>query len=115
MGRVFNLLIKIIVGLFYNDTQCGFKLLKGDEARDIFNRLILFGDDASIVKYPKVTAFDVEILVIAKNDGLKVKEIPVAWTYVPTKRVSAIRDSLLMLSEILKIRVNDLFGRYKKR
>ena len=115
MGRVFNLLIKIIVGLFYNDTQCGFKLLKGDEARDIFNRLILFGDDASIVKYPKVTAFDVEVLVIAKNDGLKVKEIPVAWTYVPTKRVSAIRDSLLMLSEILKIRINDLFGRYKKR
>lgn len=115
MGRVFNLLIKIIVGLFYNDTQCGFKLLKGDEARDIFNRLILFGDNALIVKYPKVTAFDVEVLVIAKNDGLKVKEVPVAWTYVPTKRVSAIRDSLLMLSEILKIRINDLFGRYKKR
>ena len=115
MGRVFNLLIKIIVGLYYKDTQCGFKLLKGDEARDIFNRLILFGDSASIVKYPKVTAFDVEVLVIAKNDGLKVKEIPVAWTYIPTKRVSAIRDSLLMLNEILKIRINDLFGRYKKR
>lgn len=114
MGRVFNLLIKIIVGLYYNDTQCGFKLFKGDEVRDIFDRLILFGESAKIVKYPKVTAFDVEVLVIAKNDGLKVKEVPVAWTYVPTKRVSAIRDSLLMLNEILKIRVNDLLGRYKK-
>lgn len=114
MGRVFNLLIKIIVGLYYNDTQCGFKLFKGDEIRDIFGRLILFGDSAKIVKYPKVTAFDVEVLVIAKNDGLKVKEVPVAWTYVPTKRVSAIRDSLLMLNEILKIRVNDLFGRYRR-
>ena len=115
MGRVFNFLIKILVGLFYNDTQCGFKLIKGDAARDIFNRMILFGDDARIVKYPKVTAFDVEVLVIAKNDGLKVKEVPVAWSYIPTKRVSAIRDSVLMLMEILKIRINDLFGRYKKR
>jgi len=114
MGRVFNLLIKIIVGLYYKDTQCGFKLFKGDQARDIFNRLILFGDSSKVVKYPKVTAFDVEVLVIAKNDELKVKEIPVAWTYVPTKRVSAIRDSLLMLFEISKIRVNDLLGKYRK-
>ena len=114
MGRVFNLLIKLIVGLFYKDTQCGFKLFKGDQARDMFNRLILFGDSSKIVKYPKVTAFDVEVLVIAKNDGLKVKEIPVAWTYVPTKRVSAIRDSILMLLEISKIRLNDLLGKYKK-
>jgi len=45
---------------------------------------------------------------------MKVKEIPVTWTYVPTKRVSAIRDSILMLSEIFKIRVNDLLGKYKK-
>jgi glycosyltransferase involved in cell wall biosynthesis len=114
MGRTFNLLIKIIVGLFYKDTQCGFKLFKGSQARDIFNRLILFGDSAKIVKYPKVTAFDVEVLVIAKNDSLKVKEIPVAWTYVPTKKVSAVRDSLLMLLEISKIRMNDILGKYKK-
>jgi len=114
MGRVFNLLIKIIVGLYYKDTQCGFKLFKGDQARDMFNRLVLFGDSSKIVKYPKVTAFDVEVLVIAKNDGLKVKEIPVSWTYVPTKRVSAIRDSILMLLEISKIRLNDLLGKYKK-
>jgi dolichyl-phosphate beta-glucosyltransferase len=114
MGRVFNLLIKIIVGLFYKDTQCGFKLFKGDKARDLFNRLILFGDSSKIVKYPKVTAFDVEVLVIARNDGLNVKEVPVPWTYVPTKRVSAIRDSILMLLEISKIRINDLLGNYKK-
>jgi len=114
MGRVFNLLIKLIVGLYYKDTQCGFKLFKGEQAREMFNRLILFGDSSKIVKYPKVTAFDVEVLVIAKNDDLKVKEIPVAWTYVPTKRVSAIRDSILMLLEISKIRLNDLLGKYKK-
>lgn len=114
MGRVFNFLIKLIVGLFYKDTQCGFKLFKGDLARDMFHRLILFGDISQVVKYPKVTAFDVEVLVIAKNDGLKVKEIPVSWTYVPTKRVSAIRDSVLMLLEITKIRINDLLGKYKK-
>ena len=114
MGRVFNLLIRIIVMINFKDTQCGFKLFKGEEARFVFSKLILFGDSAEIVKYPKVTAFDVEVLVIAKNLGLKVKEVPVAWTYVATKRVSAIRDSLLMLSEIIKIRINDLFGKYSK-
>ena len=114
MGRVFNLLIRIIVMINFKDTQCGFKLFKGEEARLVFSKLILFGDSAEIVKYPKVTAFDVEVLVIAKNIGLKVKEVPVAWTYVATKRVSAIRDSLLMLSEIIKIRINDLFGKYSK-
>ena len=114
MGRVFNLLIRILVGLSFKDTQCGFKLFKGDEARSIFNKLILFGDSSEVVKYPKVTAFDVEVLVLAKNFKLKVKEVPVNWTYVPTKRVSAVRDSILMLSEILKIRINDLFGKYKK-
>ncbi len=114
MGRVFNLLIKLIVHINFNDTQCGFKLFKGEEARLAFSRLILFGDDAEIIKYPKVTAFDVEVLVVAKRLGLKVKEVPVTWTYVPTKRVSAIRDSLLMLNEILKIRANDVLGKYKK-
>jgi glycosyltransferase involved in cell wall biosynthesis len=114
MGRGFNLLIRIIVMINFKDTQCGFKLFKGEEARLVFSKLILFGDSAEIVKYPKVTAFDVEVLVIAKNIGLKVKEVPVAWTYVATKRVSAIRDSLLMLSEIIKIRINDLFGKYSK-
>jgi glycosyltransferase involved in cell wall biosynthesis len=114
MGRVFNLLIRIIVMINFKDTQCGFKLFKGEEARLVFSKLILFGDSAEIVKYPKVTAFDVEVLVIAKNIGLRVKEVPVAWTYVATKRVSAIRDSLLMLSEIIKIRINDLFGKYSK-
>ncbi|NBO22898.1 glycosyltransferase family 2 protein, partial [bacterium] len=93
----------------------GFKLFNGDVARDIFTRMVLFGDSSKIVKYPKVTAFDVEFLVIAKNDKLKVKEVPVPWTYVPTKRVSAIRDSTLMLMEIIKIRLNDLFGKYQKR
>jgi len=115
MGRVFNLLIKIIVGLYFNDTQCGFKLFNGDTAREIFTRMILFGDSAKIVKYPKVTAFDVEFLVIAKNDNLKVKEVPVPWTYVPTNRVSTIRDSVLMLLEILKIRKNDFLGLYKEK
>lgn len=114
MGRVFNLLIKIIVMINFKDTQCGFKLFKGDEARVIFNKLILFGDSAEIVKYPKVTAFDVEVLVVAKNMKMKVKEVPVSWTFVPTKRVSAIRDSILMLIEIIKIRLNDLFGKYSK-
>ena len=114
MGRIFNLLIRIIVGLNFKDTQCGFKLFKGDEARKIFNKMILFGDKSQVVKYPKVTAFDVEVLILAKNYGFQVKEIPVEWKYVPTKRVSAIRDSLLMLGEILKIRINDLLGLYKK-
>jgi len=114
MGRVFNLIIRILTGLGIQDTQNGFKLFKGDEAREIFGGMILFGPNAPDLKNPRVSAFDVEVLMIAKRHGYKIKEVPITWTYVPTTRVNLFRDSFLNLWDVLRIKFNDMRGKYGK-
>lgn len=115
MGRIFNLIIRIIAVSGINDTQCGFKVFKAEVAQDIFKSLVLFGPDTPDTEVPRVTAFDVEVLMIANKRGYKIKEVPVHWTYVKTKRVHPIRDSIANLSDVLAVKANDLSGKYKKR
>lgn len=107
MGRVFNYLIKILVLRGINDTQCGFKLFKGELARDVFKKSLLYGDSSKEIKVPKVTAFDLEILFIAKKMGKKIKEVPVFWEYRNT-RVNNFRDSFFNFVDVLKVKFNDL-------
>ncbi len=95
MGRAFNKIIRIILDLDYHDTQCGFKCFKRNAALEIFNSLKLCG-----------FSFDVEILFIAKQHGIKVKEVPVRWYNSPESKVKIIRDSSRMLWDILNIRFN---------
>lgn len=113
MGKVFNFIVQILILPGISDTQCGFKAMKGDVARKIFSKLILFGDSAPKIKVPRVTAFDVELLVIAKRNGYTIRSVPVTWSYVPTVRVSPIRDSISNLMDVLKIKYNDLKHLYK--
>lgn len=113
MGKVFNFIIQLLILPGIQDTQCGFKAMKGDVARRIFNKLILFGDTAPKIKVPRVTAFDVELLVIAKRNGYKIRAVPVTWSYVPTVRVSPVRDSISNLMDVLKIKSNDLRHLYQ--
>jgi hypothetical protein len=66
LSRVFNLLIKLTIGIAQTDTQAGFKVGKGDTMRKIFINV-------SINRY----AFDVEFLAIASILHLKIQEMPV--------------------------------------
>ena len=60
-----------------------------------------------------VTAgFDIELLYIAKNMGFKIKEVPVDWLYVETRRVSPVKDSYQGFMELFKIRNNISAGKY---
>jgi len=114
MARGFMLLRTIILGLNgISDTQCGFKGFKKDVAREIFHRMKLYGQKKSLVKGSLVTAgFDVEILFIAKKMGYKIKEVPVNWHYVETRRVNPLKESWLGLTDMIKLRVNDILGMY---
>lgn len=112
MGRVFNTFVRFMVLPGIQDTQCGFKLMKGDVARNVFSKMILFGDSAPEIKVPKVSAFDIEMLVISKRLKCKIKEVPVTWTYVPTTRVSPVRDSIDMFLDVVKVKLNDISGKY---
>jgi glycosyltransferase involved in cell wall biosynthesis len=101
-GRVFNLLVRLAIGLPFRDTQCGFKLFEARAAREIFRRQRLerFG-------------FDAEVLFIARRLGYRTVEVPVRWSHSEGTKVSMFRDSLAMFADLLRIRWNQARGLYR--
>jgi len=114
MGRVFNLLVRIVAGTQYQDTQCGFKIFKREVARDLFGRLQLYGATAKVIKGGAVTAFDVEVLFLAGKRGYRVKEVPVQWRYGENTKVNPLRDSIRMFRDVIRVRLNDWRGLYRE-
>jgi dolichyl-phosphate beta-glucosyltransferase len=114
ISRSAMLLRRYIVGLSgITDTQCGFKAFTVDAASKIFSRIDKLHDGFKEISGSAVTAgFDVELLLIAKNLDLKIKEVPVKWLYVETRRVSPIRDSVQGVIELIKIRRRSIKGMY---
>ncbi|WP_298816701.1 dolichyl-phosphate beta-glucosyltransferase [Chloroflexus sp.] len=112
MGRVFNWIIWLVALRGINDTQCGFKALRREVARDLFRRMRIYGDDAPIVRGAAVTAYDVELLFLAQRRGYPIAEIPVTWRYGVETKVNPFRDSWRNLRDVLRVRFNDLCGRY---
>lgn len=112
MGRVFNFLVRIIAGMDYQDTQCGFKAFQREAAHDLFGRLQLYGQQAKVIKGGAVTAFDVEVLFLAGRHGYKVAEIPVIWRYGENTKVNPLRDSIHMFRDVVRVRLNDWRGQY---
>jgi len=100
-GRLFNLALRIFLGLNFRDTQCGFKAFTRAAAKKIFppQRIERWG-------------FDPELLYLARKAGLKAVEVPVAWAHVEGTRISPLRDGLRMFGEVLKIRWNAITGKY---
>lgn len=116
MGPGFMLVRNLILGLGkLEDTQCGFKIFKNQIARDVFNRLKLYQTQKEFSGSRVTAGFDVEVLFIALKSGYKIKEVPVEWHYVDTRRVSPVIDSLDALRDILVIRLNSLRGEYDKK
>lgn len=112
MGLVFNIIVQIIAVRGIWDTQAGFKCFKADVAKELFAKLKVYGKGKK-VQGALVTAFDVELLFIAKKHGYKIKEVPIVWHHVATSRVSPLKDSARMFRDVLKIRFNDFKGVYK--
>lgn len=100
-GRIFNLILRIVLGLNFKDTQCGFKAFTRRAATAIFplQRIERWG-------------FDPELLYLARKFGFKVAEIPVAWAHREGTRISPLRDGPQMFVEMLKIRWNAMRGKY---
>lgn len=112
MGPGFMIVRNLILGLGIDDTQCGFKMFKREVTRPVFERLILFKQQKHVSGARVTAGFDVELLFIARKLGYKIKEVPVEWHYVDTRRVSPFWDSLDALVDILIIRFNNLRGLY---
>lgn len=100
-GRVFNFAMRLITGLSYSDTQCGFKLLRRDAAQAVAARQILDG-----------FGFDVEILFIALRLGYRIEEVPVRWNNAEGTKVS-LWKGVDAFMDPLRVRWNSTRGRYK--
>ncbi len=102
-GRVINQIIKRMSGLPYYDTQCGFKAFDMTKFRPLLDVMTIdrFG-------------FDVEFLFVANYHGLRLKEIPVRWNNVEGSKVSVVRDTRRMFTELSQIRQNAKRGIYEK-
>lgn len=115
MGKGMIVLRTLIVGLRgINDTQCGFKLFKKDVSDKLFQKLEQFHSGYKKISGSSVKAgFDVELLLLAKKLGFTIKEVPVDWLYMESRRVSPVKDSVEALEDLVKIRINDFKGKYK--
>ena len=100
-GRVFNTLIRLMVLTELQDTQCGFKCMRAQVARDIFPYQTLTG-----------WAFDVELLYIARHHGYQIVEIPIDWYFNADSKVRVFRDAPRMFLDLIRIRRNALRGSY---
>lgn len=114
MGRAFNTLVRTTLGLDFQDTQCGFKLFKGDVARTVFSNLLVYGENLPEINKPFFGAFDVEVLYCAKQMGYKIKDVPIKWNYVATTRLNALSNSYKMARDVLKIKILGLRGAYQQ-
>ena len=103
MGRMFNGLVRLAVLPGISDTQCGFKCFRGSVVERLFGSQVLSG-----------FAFDVELLFLARKQGLRIVEVPIDWHYRALSRVRPFRDSLSMAIDVTRIRWNHLRGRYRQ-
>ena len=100
-GKVMNLVIRTMSGLDFADTQCGFKAFNMVKFRPLLDVMTIdrFG-------------FDVEFLFVANYHGLRMKETPVRWNNVEGSKVSVVRDTRRMFSELGQIKRNARNGKY---
>lgn len=93
LSRAGNLLTRLILGLNFSDTQCGFKIFKVDPAKKIFH-------DLQTYRF----GFDMEVLARTQKIGLKIKEVPVVWQLQPGSRFRAGKDALKVLGDLIRIK-----------
>lgn len=108
----FSFLRMIILGLPFKDTQCGFKAFSRKVVEKIIPRI---QKEWGVVHFKggAVNAgFDVEVLYLAKKYGFKIAEEEVEWNYVDTERVQVVKDAAAAIYDMLRIRINDLRGKY---
>ena len=90
-----NILTKMITGLKFEDTQCGFKCFKGDVARKIVTKQTL-----------ERWSFDVELLTIAQLNGYTIQDFGIQWENDSDSRVSVLDASIKFFKELFYIRKN---------
>lgn len=93
IGKIGNALIRLLLGLPFVDTQCGFKMFTRTVAADLFSDL----------RFPR-WSFDYEILYLAQRRGYKIVEVPIVWRDMPGSKFHPIKDAVRCFFDLLRIR-----------
>ena len=104
MGRAFNKAVQLLAVRGLQDTQCGFKIFRKDVAVDVFSR-------CKLDRY----GFDFESLMIARDLGYPIAEVPIRWRHQEGSKVSLVRDGLRMLRDLVGLRLKGKKRRLAKR
>lgn len=104
LGRLFNLALRLVLGLNYKDTQCGFKAFRRPAAELVFAQQQI-----------ETWGFDPELLYLAKKAGLRIVEVPVYWAHSEGTRLHPLRDGIGMVVQLFQIRWNAITGKYHSR
>jgi dolichyl-phosphate beta-glucosyltransferase len=102
MGRVFNLIVRTLLLPGIQDTQCGFKCLRREVAQELCAHQTIEG-----------WGFDPELLVVARRRNNTIREVPITWRYMPGSKIRPVRNTLTMISDVIRIRRNAARGRYE--
>lgn len=102
-GKVFNKIMRGVLFLPFHDTQCGFKLLRREACRPVFEAM-------RVERF----SFDVEMIFLALRAGLAVEEVPVRWYNDAESKVRFLRDASRMFGDVLRIRWWSLSGAYPR-
>lgn len=92
LGKLFNVCVRLLSGLPFKDTQCGFKLIHRPSVLPFLSQLTVDG-----------FAWDVEFLLCSREADIPIKEVPIVWEHRETSRVHPIWDGLRMLVSLMKI------------
>ncbi len=102
LGRISKYIIRAVAGLWkIHDTQRGFKLFTEKSAQNVFSK-------QTIMRW----GFDIEVLVLAKKMGFKIKEVAVDWKNPGESKVS-LKSYIKTFGELLKIKYNLITNKYK--
>jgi dolichyl-phosphate beta-glucosyltransferase len=93
-GKLFGLITRTIALPGIQDSQCGFKCFRREAAQAIFSRQTLDG-----------WAFDVELLVIARQLGYGIAQVPVEWVNDPNTKVHMLTDGPKMVLDMFRVRL----------
>jgi len=104
LGRAFNMAVQLLAIRGIKDTQCGFKLFRREVARDVFSRCKLDG-----------FGYDFEALMIARDLGYRIDEIPIRWSHQEGSKVVLMRDGPRMIRDLVKLRLMGKSARLKPR
>jgi dolichyl-phosphate beta-glucosyltransferase len=98
IGKIGNALIRLVLGLPFSDTQCGFKMFMRATAVDLFS-------DLKFLRW----SFDYEVLYLARRHGYKIVEVPIVWHNMPGSKFHPVKDAVRCFCDLLSIKWRYIF------